>query len=61
MLRRVKQLSELAGFLAPQSCLGHENQEYDILYFRSLENIRSSKDFVCKDIISKGKTVYERR
>lgn len=38
-----------------------ENQEYDILYFRSLENIRSSKDFVCKDIISKGKTVYERR
>ncbi|MBD5508818.1 MAG: nucleotidyltransferase domain-containing protein [Lachnospiraceae bacterium] len=37
-----------------------DNQEYDILYFKSLEQIQKSNDLVCKDIISKGSIIYER-
>jgi predicted nucleotidyltransferase len=35
-------------------------QDYDILQFNSIEKIKNSKDFVCKDIISKGKLLYKR-
>jgi predicted nucleotidyltransferase len=35
-------------------------QDYDILQFNSIEKIKNSKDFVCKDIISKGKILYKR-
>lgn len=35
-------------------------QEYDILQFNSLRKIESSKDYVCKDIINKGKIIYKR-
>lgn len=35
-------------------------QEYDVLQFNSLDNIINSSDFVCKDIINKGKLIYKR-
>lgn len=35
-------------------------QEYDILQFNSVEAIKNSKDFVCKDILTKGKLLYSR-
>lgn len=35
-------------------------QEYDILQFNSLNALRNSNDFVCKDILSKGKMLYKR-
>lgn len=37
------------------------DQDYDILQFNSLEAIKSSEDFVCRDIINKGKLLYERK
>lgn len=36
-------------------------QEYDILQFNSIEAIEKSKDFVCKDILSKGRLLYSRK
>jgi len=36
-------------------------QEYDILQFNSVEAIKKSRDFVCKDILSKGKLLYSRK
>lgn len=36
------------------------DQDYDILQFNSLEEVKSSEDFVCRDIINKGKLLYER-
>lgn len=35
-------------------------QDYDILQFNSLSKIENSKDFVCKDILNKGKLIYKR-
>lgn len=35
-------------------------QNYDILQFNSLEAVKSSDDFVCKDILTKGALLYER-
>jgi predicted nucleotidyltransferase len=35
-------------------------QDYDILQFNSIEKIKNSRDFVCKDIISYGKLLYKR-
>ncbi|MCH5270361.1 MAG: nucleotidyltransferase domain-containing protein [Lachnospiraceae bacterium] len=37
------------------------NQEYDILQFNSLDAIKNSEDFVCRDILDKGKLLYERK
>ncbi len=37
------------------------NQDYDILQFNSMDEIKNSKDFVCRDIICKGKLLYERK
>ena len=39
----------------------NRNQDYDILQFNSLDAIRNSDDFVCRDIIDKGKLLYERK
>lgn len=36
------------------------NQDYDILQFNSLDTIKNSDDFVCRDIISRGKLLYQR-
>lgn len=36
------------------------NQDYDILQFNSLEAIKNSDDFVCRDIINKGVLLYKR-
>nr|WP_304717939.1 nucleotidyltransferase domain-containing protein [uncultured Acetatifactor sp.] len=36
------------------------DQDYDFLYFRSVEQIKNSPDFVCRDIIDKGKIIYEK-
>lgn len=36
-------------------------QEYDILQFNSIDAIKKSKDFVCKDIMEKGKLLYKRQ
>jgi len=35
-------------------------QDYDILQFNSLEQLKKSKDMVCKDILAKGKVIYTR-
>lgn len=37
------------------------NQEYDRLQFNSLKAICDSKEPVCRDIMSKGKLLYERQ
>lgn len=37
------------------------DQDYDILQFNSLDAIKNSDDFVCRDIIGKGKLLYERK
>ena len=37
------------------------DQDYDILQFNSLDAIKNSDDFVCRDIIDKGKLLYERK
>lgn len=37
------------------------NQDYDILQFNSMDTIKNSDDFVCRDIIEKGKLLYERK
>jgi predicted nucleotidyltransferase len=39
------------------------SQEYDILYFKSLEEIQSKKESVpiCEEIINKGKVIYKRK
>ncbi len=34
------------------------DQEYDILQFNSLEKLRESKEYVCKDIMEKGVLIY---
>lgn len=36
------------------------NQDYDFLYFKSVDQMKNSTDFVCKDIIEKGKIIYEK-
>ncbi|MBQ6814783.1 MAG: nucleotidyltransferase domain-containing protein [Lachnospiraceae bacterium] len=38
----------------------NSQQEYDILQFNSLKKIESSKEYVCKDIVHKGKIIYKR-
>lgn len=35
------------------------DQDYDILQFNSLDAIKNSDDFVCRDIIDKGKLLYK--
>ena len=37
------------------------DQDYDILQFNSLDAIKNSDDFVCRDIINKGKLLYQRK
>ena len=35
-------------------------QDYDILQFNSVEALKTRKDFVCMDILNKGKMIYKR-
>ena len=39
------------------------SQEYDRLYFKSLEDIeqKSDEQQICKEIVSKGKIIYRRK
>ena len=36
------------------------DQDYDILQFNSLDILKRRKEFICKDILTKGKTIYQR-
>ncbi len=36
-------------------------QDYDRLYFKSLEELQSRDEIVCKEIINKGKIIYKRK
>lgn len=36
-------------------------QDYDILQFNSLEQLKKSKDIVCKDILNRGELIYSRK
>jgi hypothetical protein len=35
-------------------------QDYDILFFESQEDLKSSNDLVCKEILQKGQLLYKR-
>ena len=58
----INKLFRLKSFLRFKSNLYNLdiNQEYDFLYFSSLEQIKKSNDFVCRDILDKGKIIYKR-
>jgi len=36
-------------------------QDYDRLYFKSLEELQSRDEIVCKEIINKGKIIYNKQ
>jgi len=38
-----------------------DEQDYDILQFNSLDKLKQSKDFVCRDILKKGRLIYLRK
>ncbi len=35
-------------------------QDYDILFFESQKDLKSSNDLVCKEILQKGQLLYKR-
>lgn len=36
-------------------------QDYDFLQFNSLSKLQNSKDYVCNEILTKGKVIYTRK
>lgn len=40
--------------------LKQQEQDYDILQFNSMEQLKQKKDAVCRDIVDKGKIIYMR-
>ena len=36
------------------------NQDYDILFFESQEDLNNSNDLICKEILQKGQLLYKR-
>ncbi len=58
----VSKLVNNRGFRQFKERLYHidANQDYDFLYFKSVDQMKNSPDFVCRDIIDKGKVIYEK-
>lgn len=63
--KNVNELSKLLGFKRFLSRLYEvdNTQEYDRLYFKSIEEIEKQKNIVpiCKELMQKGKLIYRRK